>query len=152
MRAKARVGVSFTATAAVNDPGDRSSRSESPRSRVRKWSTKRALVWQAQQKIQRGPLRYRKTSDITNFVPFLPRNRVGFCTNPFTRAPASLPDCNQMKSTNWSFWTFLSRNRRANQKSPKITRRTTSHNPPIRSRPDTRRGKPQRQMRVFSRR
>jgi len=51
-----------------------------------------------------------------------------------------------------TFGRFFSEKCRTNEKSPKVTRRTTSQNQPIRSHQNRRRGKPQRQARVFSRR
>ena len=96
----------------------------------------------------------------TDFFP-----RVLFPVKPTkrTRKPTDSPDTQQTtkrmnhpgaRPTNgWEeFGRFFSEKCCTNEKSPKITRRTTSQNPPIRSHQNTRRGKPQPQARVFSRR
>jgi hypothetical protein len=62
MPAKSRDSVSFTVTAAVDNPDSRCSRPESPRRRVRKPRRRRALGQKPKSKNKRSTLLYWKTS------------------------------------------------------------------------------------------
>jgi hypothetical protein len=73
---------------------------------------------------------------------------LGYCMLPLqvqdTRAPAPLMDWSKMKKRELELLDVSFPKSVAPMRSPKITRRTTSQNPPIRSHQNTRRGKTQR--------